>query len=256
MVVQWRSGLTISATALILAFLAPGCGAGTAPHGQSDAAQPRVSRGIGTTVYFLTRSRSAPIGVRRIISRKSPYALQALRALLAGPTESERKLGITTAIPARVRIRFFSIEACVPKSCLRPARRVNARVYLLGLPLRANGVERVRIITQLTRSLVGLSGIERIWIRNHGKPWGLYLMSGGVADRAHDYKELLGFTRICGSARWLLLRTSVTREGVSAERGFAPRSYSAGRASALGSGRGPHGGNPISPMKALVRAAG
>jgi len=24
-------------------------------------------------------------------------------------------------------------------------------------------------------------------------------MTGGVADRAHDYKELLGFTRICGS---------------------------------------------------------
>jgi hypothetical protein len=98
-----------------------------------------------------------------------------------------------------VRIRSFRIDTCTPTSCSKREHPVSAWVGLSGLPLRANAVERVRIITQLTRSLVGLSGIERIRIRNDGSVWGLYLMTGGVADRAHDYKELLGFARICGS---------------------------------------------------------
>ena len=192
-------GLTPLAAALCgLALLASGCGAVTAQP-ERDANRTRASRTVESTIYLLTASRAAPIGVRRALPRESPYALQALRALLAGPTRAERNRGTTTAIPGRVRIRSFSVEACVSKSCLRPERRVDARVDLVGLPVNANGVDRVRIITQLTRSLVGLSGIERVWLRNNGKPWGLYLMNGGVADRAHDYGELLGFTRVCGS---------------------------------------------------------
>jgi spore germination protein GerM len=52
-----------------------------------------------TTVYFLTDDGAAPIGVRRTIKRKSAYAREALKALLAGPTPEEEEAGITTAIP-------------------------------------------------------------------------------------------------------------------------------------------------------------
>jgi hypothetical protein len=62
-----------------------------------------------------------------------------------------------------------------------------------------DGVGRVRVITQITRSLVGLSGIERIRLRHEGRPWGLWRMSGGVADEAHGYDELLGFFHICSA---------------------------------------------------------
>ena len=143
---------------------------------------------VETTLYFLTRDRAAPIGVRRSIPRKSPYALKALRALLAGPTAQERREGVTTAIPAGVKLLSFRIEA-----------NTSAIVNLSGLPAKAGGVDRVRVITQITRSLVGLSGIERVWVRNEAKPWGLWRMSGGVADVAYGYKNLLGFTRICAA---------------------------------------------------------
>ena len=105
---------------------------------------------------------------------------------------------------------------------------MNARVDLLGLPLKANGIDRVRIITQLTRSLVGLSGIERVWIRNDGKPWGLYLMSGGVADRAHYNRRMMSSASsrvkarsvsVCSAPkRWSFIRISAARSSSGASK--------------------------------------
>lgn len=141
---------------------------------------------IDTTLYLLTPDGAAPLGVRRSIPPTPPYALQALRALLAGPTEAERKRGITSAIPEAVELLAFSIEG-----------RNTGVVDLGGLPKAANAVERVRVITQMTRSLVGLSGIERVRLRSNGEPWGLWQMSGGVADEAYSYEKLLGFSRVC-----------------------------------------------------------
>ena len=141
---------------------------------------------IHTTLYFLTSDGAAPIGVRRSIPKTSSSALQALRALLAGPTDVELRRGITSAIPRAADLRGFRIEG-----------NTTAVVELAGLPEEANAVERVRVIAQITRSLVGLSGIERVRLRNDGNPWGLWRMSGGVADSAYGYGELLGFGRVC-----------------------------------------------------------
>ena len=70
---------------------------------------------------------------------------------------------------------------------------------LTGLPANGSPVDRVRVITQISRSLIGLSGIEQVRLRNDGKPWGLWLMTGGTADIAYGYRELLGFTGVGGA---------------------------------------------------------
>ena len=164
-----RSVVLVGLAALVVAALAA-AGSG----GEATAPRPE------TTVYLLTADRSAPIGVRRTLARRSPFAREALRALLAGPTAAERRLGLTTAIPARTRLVSFRSDSV-------------AVVGLTGLPQSASGVNRVRVLTQIVRSLVGLSGIERVRVRNDGRPWGLWLQSGGVDDRPLGYDDLLGW---------------------------------------------------------------
>ncbi|MGH3030575.1 MAG: GerMN domain-containing protein, partial [Gaiellaceae bacterium] len=91
-----------------------------------------------STVYFLADDRAAPIGVRRSLERRSPYAREALLALLAGPTGEERRVGITSAIPPRTEIRSMSF---------RGYGGTGAVVDLSGLPATGDVVERARIVT-------------------------------------------------------------------------------------------------------------
>jgi hypothetical protein len=150
-------------------------GSGHAP------AQADPDTSVTTTIYFLTPDRSAPIGVRRSIPGRSPYALAALRTLLAGPTEAEAGQGLTSALPAGIRLLSFRID-----------HSTSALVDLDGLPSTGDGVERARLITQVVRTLVGLSGIEHVRIRNQGEPWGMWLMTGGVDADSYGYEDLLG----------------------------------------------------------------
>jgi hypothetical protein len=71
--------------------------------GQDVITQPPTGS-TETMVYFLIDDGAAPIGVRRTIKTESPYAREALNALLSGPTPEEMSLGITTAIPEGVRL--------------------------------------------------------------------------------------------------------------------------------------------------------
>lgn len=176
-----------TATCGVFVFLSSGCGtaedtsdpvAGNASP-QVDAAQ--------TAIYFLSSDGSAPVGVRRTILRGSPIAREALRALLAGPSADERESGITSALPSSAVLRSFRLDGS------------SAVVELVGLPTGANGIDRARVITQITRSLVGLSGIEQVWLREDGQPWGLWRMDGGVRDVPYGYDDLLGYFRICAS---------------------------------------------------------
>lgn len=180
--VKRAAGLLAAALLGLAALAASGCGGEQEP---AAAAADRAGT-LETTLYFVTPDGAAPIGVRRSIPRTSPYALQALRALLSGPTAEERKQGITSAIPEAVELLTFRIEGST-----------SGVVDLVGLPHEANAVERVRVVTQIARSLVGLSGIEHVRLRSEGEPWGLWLMGGGVADEAYGYARLLGFSRVC-----------------------------------------------------------
>jgi hypothetical protein len=57
---------------------------------------------------------------------------------------------------------------------------------------------RVRVITQIARTLIGLSGISRVEIRVEGKPWDLWTIEGQIIRTKTDYDRLRGWTRICG----------------------------------------------------------
>jgi hypothetical protein len=127
-----------------------------------------------TTLFFLTADRTEPVAVRRAETR---FAGEALQELIAGPTEEERSRGITTAFPADVKLRSLRMEGG------------NAFIDFSGLPDTTSPVERFRIITQLTKSLTGVSGIERIWLRDDGRPWGLWLMRGGIKDGPYTVGE-------------------------------------------------------------------
>lgn len=123
-------------------------------------------RNASTTVYFLSADRSSPAGVTR------PGALSArdtLRVLIKGPSREEARRGISTAIPPRTEVRAFRVDGG------------NAWISFSGLPDPA-AAERFRIITQLTKSLTGRSGVRRLWFRSDGKPWGLWRRSGGILE--------------------------------------------------------------------------
>lgn len=70
-------------------------------------------------------------------------------------------------------------------------------IDLVGLPHDADAVTRVRIITQVARTVIGLSSTRRTWLRSAGKPWDLWRLDGEIVDRPIDYETLLGFYGIC-----------------------------------------------------------
>ena len=186
-----KSVARLASIALGVAALAA-CG-GTGNHAASkpkDAASlaaRHTQTGLRTTVYFLADGGTAPIGVRRSIERGSTYARSALDALLAGPSESERRAGITSGLPSKAQVRSLTIHGDT------------ATVDLSGLPAQndANAVLKVRVITQVSRTLIGLSGIDRVRLQADGSPWGLWNLQGGVQDIAYDYPKLLGFYHVC-----------------------------------------------------------
>ena len=57
---------------------------------------------------------------------------------------------------------------------------------------------RVRVITQIARTLIGLSGIASVEIRVDGKPWDLWTMDGRIVRTETDYDRLRGWMLICG----------------------------------------------------------
>jgi spore germination protein GerM len=138
-----------------------------------------------TTIYFLADDGAAPIGIRRSIRTKSPYAREALNALLADPTPDEVAQGITTAIPEGTRILSMTYER----------HGADETVDLSGLPPQntLDPIEKARIITQIARTMIGVSGIERIWIEANGKPWGMTLMDGGLYSGPWGYDQLAGW---------------------------------------------------------------
>lgn len=153
----------------------------------SGSAAPAESAGDGqfrVTLYFLVDGGQAPLGVRRTVSRTgyTPVAREALEALLEGPTEGERRRGLTTAIRSRVRIRSFSI----PFSRNRQGQ--TARIDFAGLPRFADP----RIGTQISRTLIGVSDIASVRMLANGRPWAFPSRGGGRIVPTWDYDFLVG----------------------------------------------------------------
>jgi spore germination protein GerM len=170
---------------LILAAFLPALAGGAATASSPGGDAPTVP----TTVYFLTDGGLAPLGVRRSVARRTPppwgsQAGGALEALLAGPTAEEEAAGLTTAIPRGTTLLSLGT---------RGYGGTGAVVNLSGLDAVGDGLDRARVITQVVRTLVGVSGIERVWFRSDGRPWGMWLMRGGVREGPYDYGDLAGF---------------------------------------------------------------
>jgi spore germination protein GerM len=148
---------------------------------------------LRSTIYFLTDDRTAPLGVRRDLRRRpwAPTARLALEELLAGPTADERAAGVTTALPDAARIRSLRIQTRAAGS--------EAYVDLAGLPSghEADAVLKVRVLTQVARTLIGLSDVARVRLRVDGRAWGLWDQQGNIRDDAIDYQRLRGFFHVC-----------------------------------------------------------
>ena len=188
-----RSALIAAATAALLA----GCGAerGTRADEPARTATAAAETAPRTTVYFLVDERTAPLGVRRELSLRPgvPRARLALELLLAGPTAAERAAGLATAIPASAGIRSVRIEPHATGS--------DAYVDLSGLPPAddAGALLKVRVMTQVARTVIGLSDIGRVWLRADGRAWGLWDLEGNIRDDPIDYDLLRGFFHICAA---------------------------------------------------------
>jgi spore germination protein GerM len=182
-----RFALIVAAAALVT-----GCGA-EATGGRTETAPAGAETAFRSTIYFLVDGRTAPLGVRRELRRVGyePLARIALEQLLAGPTADERAAGLATAITAGARIRSFRIESRRGGS--------DAFVDLSGLPPAndADALIKVRVMTQVARSLIGLSDVARVWLRVDGRAWGLWDFEGNVRDDPIDYERLRGFSHIC-----------------------------------------------------------
>jgi spore germination protein GerM len=183
--VRHRIPLTL-ATALIVLSACGGASVanqlGTSAN-EDSTTQPTTGS-TRTTIYFLIDGGAAPIGVRRSIRTESPYAKRALEVLLAGPSDEERDTGITTAVPASTRLLGLSFGATTARG------GTEAVVNLSGLAGVTDPLRKARIITQVARTLIGLSDVNRVTFRSDGRPWGLLLMDGGIDDGPFDYREL------------------------------------------------------------------
>jgi spore germination protein GerM len=146
----------------------------------------RAAPPLRTSVYFLVDDGRAPVAVRRALPRRSPFAREALAVLLDGPTTAERRSGVTSALPRSARIRSFRLA------------EGTATIDLAGMRFgTGTTVRQERTATQLARTLIGLSGIERVVLRAGGRPWPFVDHSGRIIDLPVDYRRMLGWTRVC-----------------------------------------------------------
>jgi spore germination protein GerM len=172
---------------LALVLLLANCGDAVVPAA-ATADRPATLR---TTLYFLAEEGTVPLGTRREIVERTPppwgsVARGALEALLAGPSAEEASAGLTMAIPPGTRL--ISLDS-------RGKGGIGAVVGLSGLAAVEDALDRARVITQIVRTLVGISGssVERVWLLEEGQPWGMDLMEGGVDNGPFDYATLGGF---------------------------------------------------------------
>jgi hypothetical protein len=172
----------------LLAVLTAGCGQEARVAASRPPPGAETAR---TTLYFLAEGGTIPLGVRRDVVQRVPppwgsTAGGALEALLAGPTAEEAAAGLTTAIPQGTTL--ISLR-------LRGKGGTSVIINLSGLDDVRGALDRARIVTQIVRTLIGISygSVDRVWLLQEGRPWGMYRMAGGVDNGPFDYDTLTGF---------------------------------------------------------------
>jgi Sporulation and spore germination len=117
-----------------------------ARDGPASAAKPRLS------VYFLRGEQVAPV------SRSGATALDAVRALLRGPTRAEASRGFRTYVPRGIRVR---------------SAKVSGRVATVDLNERfAAGRDTGSLLArlaELVRTLTGVQGARKVQLLINGR---------------------------------------------------------------------------------------
>jgi peptidoglycan hydrolase-like protein with peptidoglycan-binding domain len=130
-----------AAGALVTLAAALAVAVGTAPA----AGQPRVS------VYFVQGEQLVRV------TRPGTTALDAVRQLIAGPTQAERGRGFRTYVPAATRLRSVSIA--------NGTATVDLTTPFVAV---ANPDNMVARLSQLVRTLTGLQGTRRVRLLVNG----------------------------------------------------------------------------------------
>jgi hypothetical protein len=153
----------VALAALALAALAAGCdGAGDGDSSattRTTATTPTTTSPGATSVavYFLRDGKVAP--VRRTVPATTAVARAAMRALLAGPTETERDAGLVSAIPEGTSLRDIALADGV------------ATVDLDGRFDEGGGsASMLGRVAQVVATLTRFSTVRRVRFRLDGDP--------------------------------------------------------------------------------------
>lgn len=157
-------------TLLTAASLAAGCGSSPtgAPAGslQATTTQQRSQTGTAPSppgqttsfgVFFLRAGKVAP--VYREVPETEAVGTAAIQALLAGPTQAERDLGITSSVPAGTRLLHLSVNDGTATVDVSPE-------------LTASGAALPGALAELTFTLTQFSTVDRVWVAVQGEPVG------------------------------------------------------------------------------------
>lgn len=129
------------------------------------------AKGPTVKAYFFQNEKLVPVERRQVPDR--PLLTQAIEALLAGPTDEEKRSGLTTALPAGVKLR------------LAKADRSLAIVDLSrSLENYGGGSAKLEgLIAQLVYTATAVRGIDRAWIWVEGEREVVLGGEGLVLDR-------------------------------------------------------------------------
>lgn len=124
---------------MLAVLLAGGAMVGVLAGGSASAAKP------GLSVYFLLGEQVAPV------TRSGSTALEAVHALLRGPTRAERARGFRTYVPRGIRIRSLKMAGGIATVDLNE-RFAGGR----------NTGSLLARLAELVRTLTGVQGTKKV----------------------------------------------------------------------------------------------
>lgn len=149
---------------------------------QPATGAPSVEPGPGSTtirLYFLNGTKLVPVD-RTIRTEAKPNARSALEALLAGPTNDEKALGITSQIPPDTKVLGLELKDGVLTVDL--SKEIN----------QVGGTTSKSAYGQLTLTLTSVAGINKVSFLTEGVQVAAPTDKGNVTvARADDYASNL-----------------------------------------------------------------
>ena len=182
-----------SVVAVVLMLASAACGGGSTggdageapgrPAGTDTTESPSTGPTSGETItvrlYFTMGEQVAPVG--RAVPRVARIGAEAVKALVGGPTEEERRNGFATAIPAGTRFNNLVIEGGVARVDLSRSFESGGG---LGLSLR---------LAQVVCTLDAFDSVTGVRFALDGRLVDVLSGDGVVVDKpvtCDDYGEL------------------------------------------------------------------